>query len=404
MIDRKEIQNIVSEYKDPPLIGCFGSHSAIEIATSAKRAGFKTYLIAQKGRDALYMAQYPYLFDQHLRLDNFSELLEHQEDLRESNVIMIPNRSLFVYLDRDKKGSIENDFKVPIYGSRNLLAAEDRSASPNQYDFMKKAGVPIPETIEEPWQIDEVPYPVIVKVQQKERPLERAFLIVNTHKRYSEVTEQMIEKGLIDREDLKEARMEEYTIGPYYNVNSHVLTLLKGEEDPDTPFEFDFVGFGRRDQTSNTGFLNLPASVQLELEKTGYTATMEEAGHMCVTMRESLIPQTMEVTEKIIEVLEEEVPPGMIGMLGVQGALPIDKERKPVFKVFDLSLRVPGDPAIAGGSPYMAPLNTKYESMLSRIHKTMPSFKLKKIEAPLDLTMAEIACGYAGNNLDEIVT
>lgn len=283
MLERKEIQDIASGYEEP-MIGCFGSHSALEVASSAKRAGFKTYLIAQEGRDSLYTEQYSHLFDKRMMLKNFYDLMEtdNQSKLAVDNVMIIPNRSFFVYLNGEEKGCIENDFRIPIFGSRNLLAAEDRDASPNQYDFMIKAGIPIPKVLENPKDIDEKSYPVIVKVLQKDRPLERAFPVVSSYEQYEMVTTNMLKDGLISKEDLEKAVIEEFLIGPYYNANSHALTPPLREyfqEEFPGSSSFDFVGFGRRDQTSESGFRNLPANVQLDKIEAPLDLTMIEIAY-----------------------------------------------------------------------------------------------------------------------------
>ncbi|MEM3391068.1 MAG: DUF1246 domain-containing protein, partial [Archaeoglobaceae archaeon] len=51
-------------------IGIFGSHSAKEIGASAKAWGFKTVLIAQKGRDKLYTKYNRHLYDHVIILDS----------------------------------------------------------------------------------------------------------------------------------------------------------------------------------------------------------------------------------------------------------------------------------------------------------------------------------------------
>ena len=106
-------------------------------------------------------------------------------------------------------------------------------------------------------------------------------------------------------------------------------------------------------------------------------------------MRESLKPQLYDAAEKFMRVVEEEYPPGMIGLFSLQGAMPYGKNNRPEFVVFDVSPRIPGCPCVGPTSPEMRRLSLKYG---------------KDIEAPLDLSIMEI--GYAAKNgrLAEVVT
>ena len=77
-------------------IGMIGSHSAEEIAISAKSRGLKTLVFCQKGREKLYSHYSRHLFDDVIVLDNFKDILneEHTTSLVEKDTIIIPNRSL----------------------------------------------------------------------------------------------------------------------------------------------------------------------------------------------------------------------------------------------------------------------------------------------------------------------
>ena len=138
MITRKEIQKIAHSYdKENIHIVILGSHSAKEMGVAAKRAGFKTILISQEGREELYVEHNKHLFDKSIILPKFSQMSDKdvQEILRKNNSIVMPHRSFAVYLGYD---AIENDFKVPIYGSRYMLRAEERTTEKSQYYMMEQ--------------------------------------------------------------------------------------------------------------------------------------------------------------------------------------------------------------------------------------------------------------------------
>jgi 5-formaminoimidazole-4-carboxamide-1-(beta)-D-ribofuranosyl 5'-monophosphate synthetase len=294
--------------------------------------------------------------------------------LIELNSILIPNRSFAVYVGYD---GIENEFKVPIYGNRFMLRAEERSYEKGQYYLMKKAGIRVPEEFSSPDEIDRL---VVVKVQQAMNPIERAFFYASSPEDYYEQAEKLLKEGVINEEGLKKARIEEYVLGARFNANFHCYALK------DVLGDFDFVGFSDRRQVNLQGFLNLPAKDQLKID---VAVKNEEIGHYGITMRESKQDLAYDSAEKFVRVCEKEYPPGMIGMFGLQGAIAYSPEEKLEYVVFDVSPRVPGDPAIGPTSPEMRNLSIKHGV---------------SIEDPLDLTMMEIKKAVEQKRLGEIVT
>ncbi|MEM0022730.1 MAG: formate--phosphoribosylaminoimidazolecarboxamide ligase family protein [Archaeoglobaceae archaeon] len=357
-------------------IGIFGSHSAKEIGASAKAWGFKTVLIAQKGRDKLYTKYNRHLYDHVIILDSFKELVNEdvQEKLLQLETIFIPNRSFAVYVGYDR---IEKEFKVPIYGNRFLLRAEERNVERNQYYLLEKAGIRIPKSFNSPEEIDRL---CIVKVQQAKNPLERAFFYAVSPEDYYRQAERLIREGVIAEEGLRKARIEEFVLGARFNANFHSYALK------DVFGDFDFVGFSDRRQVNLQGFLNLPAREQLKID---VPIKNEEIGHFGVTRRESKQEIVYEYAERLIRVCEKEYPPGIIGLFGLQGAMAYSPSEELEFVVFDVSFRVPGDPAIGPTSPEMRNLTLKHGV---------------RIEDPLDLTMMEIKKAEEMGRIEEIVT
>ncbi|MDI9646437.1 MAG: formate--phosphoribosylaminoimidazolecarboxamide ligase family protein [Archaeoglobales archaeon] len=371
-----DVKKVVEAYDDVS-IGIFGSHSAKEIGMAAKAWNLKTVIVVQKGRDKLYTKYNRHLYDEIVSLESFKDITnkEVQERLIELNTIFIPNRSFAVYVGYDR---IEKSFKVPIYGNRYLLRAEERNTERNQYYLLEKAGVRIPKVYKSPEDIDRL---VVVKVQQAKNPLERAFFYAVSQEDYYKQAEELIKAGIISNETLSKARIEEYVLGARFNANFHSFALK------DVFGDFDFVGFSDRRQVNLQGFLNLPARDQLKIN---IPVRNEEIGHFGVTMRESKQEMVYDAAEKLLRVCEKEYPPGIIGSFGLQGAVAYSPENDELeFVVFDVSFRVPGDPAIGPTSPEMRNLSLK--------HKV-------KIEDPLDLTMMEIKKAFEIGRLPEVVT
>jgi 5-formaminoimidazole-4-carboxamide-1-(beta)-D-ribofuranosyl 5'-monophosphate synthetase len=414
------MQQLVSEYKEKPTIVIFGSHSAIETGLSSKRMGLNNIVVVKKGRERQYLEEQSHLFDETIVVDEWDQMLfdSIQNELLEKNGILIPNRSLVVYLSADK---IENELKIPMYGNRSLLKSEDRTTNEkeyiDQYGILKRSGIRSPREIS----LDELDIigidkevPVaLVKVQQADNPLERAFFYITSEEEYYEQAETMKAKGLINAETLAVARIEEFIIGPYFNCNGWASGLNKGkakgykltdginwlkhEHDPfrNPIVDWDFVGFGQRMQTNSSGFLNLPAKIQQQIGDK-IKIKNEEIGHTMATMRESKMGEVVGSIPKFLETVEKLYPPGMIGLFGLQGAVPINpKNNRPDWVVFDISMRVPGDPAVAA-SPQMNSLSLKYQKYLPK--------GINQITSPIDLPMIEICQAFKTGKLSKIVT
>jgi len=376
MIKRKEVQDVVEDYKTVR-IGVLGSHSAEEVGIAAKAFGFETVVLCQKGREKLYSDYNKFLFDHVILLDKFSDMVNKdiQEKLRKLNVIFIPNRSFSVYVGFDK---IENNFLIPIYGNRFLLRTEERTEAKNQYWLLKNSGIRIPKEFNSPNDVDRL---CIVKVQQKLKPLERAFFYPISMQDYYEKARELISKGIIDEEGLEKARIEEYILGQKFNANFHAWALN------DVFGKFDFVGFDDRKQVNLSGIRDLPAIEQLKLN---VSIKNEEIGHYGLTMRESQKPLVYDAAEKFIQTCKKEFSPGIIGMFALQGAVSEDPvTNKLEFFVFDVSPRIPGCPCIGPTSPEMRRLSIKFK---------------RDIQTPLDMSMLEIKHAEKNNRLMEVVT
>ena len=389
VINREEMQKLASSYNTDSLtVGVLGSHSAEEVGVSAKSMGLSTVVVCQEGREALYAEYNRHLYDHVIVLDKFSDMVneEVQEKLRELNTVFIPNRSFSVYVGYD---NIEERLRIPLYGNRMILRAEERDEERNQYWLLEKAGIKIPKKFNSPKEIDRL---VIVKVQQKKKPLERAFFYASSPEEYHQKAEELIKKEIIDSESLKTARIEEYALGQKFNADFQGWALTKAFGD------FDLVGFDDRKQTNLHGILGLPARDQLSMN---VSIKNEEIGHYGLTMRESKKPLVYQAAEKFRRICEEEYPPGIIGLFALQGAVAYDsddpEQKRLAFYVFDVSPRIPGCPCVGPTSPEMRRLSIEHHTFLKR-------YGYEKVSAPMDLPMLEIKYAAENNLLHKIVT
>lgn len=335
MISLQQIAAIVSKYDLKNVtLGTIGSHSALEIMDGAKDENLKTICICQRGRELPYM-RFKRLADEILLLDKFSDILyqENQEKLIQSNTVMVAHRAFTAYLGYD---NIENNLRVPVFGNRSLLRAEERSAPRNQYYLLEKAGIHHPKIYRKPSDIDGL---AIIKVQEATRKLERAFFIVTSYEDYEKKSKQKIEQRLVTKEDLDSATIEQYVPGTYFNLNFFISPLTD---------ETEFLGIERRLQTNIHDIVSLPAREQMEID---IQVQNIEVGHTPASIRESLLEKIFEMGDKIAFAVRKEYPPGIIGPISLQSVVTIDLD----FVVYDVSLRVPGNPIMATTSPY-----TKY--------------------------------------------
>jgi 5-formaminoimidazole-4-carboxamide-1-(beta)-D-ribofuranosyl 5'-monophosphate synthetase len=318
-------------------VGVLGSHSALEIMDGAKDERLKTVCICQKGRELPYL-KYKRLSDELIIVDKFSDILfkENQEKLLNLNTLMVSHRSFAVYLGYDE---IENNFHVPIFGNRWLLKAEERNLPKNQYYLLEKANIPHPRIYSDPREIDG---PAFVKVQEAARTLERAFFIVTSYEDYKKKSQDRIDKGIIDKEILTNSSViEQYLIGTYFNFNFFYSPI-----DDET----EFLGIERRLQTNIHDFTtSIPAKNQLEMD---IELQNIEVGHTPASIRESLLDKVFKMGEDFVNSTKQEYPPGIIGPFSLQSVVTLDLE----MIVYDVSLRVPGNPILATTTPY-----TKYK-------------------------------------------
>jgi len=170
--------------------------------------------------------------------------------------------------------------------------------------------------------------------------LERAFFTVSSFSDYKKKSDSKIKQGIISKNDLKNAVIEQLAIGTYLNFNYFHTPISKN---------VDFLGIERRLQTYIHDYNALPAKQQLELD---IDIQNIEVGHTPASIRESLLEKVKTMGDKFVAAVKKEYSPGIIGPFSLQSVITKDLE----IIVYDVSLRVPGNPILATTSPY-----TKYQ-------------------------------------------
>ena len=97
MIKQNDIKKILENYdKRDITIGTLGGHSALDICRGAKKHGFRTVVVCQKGRDKTYSDHFfnkngKGCVDKVILVDKFNDILKKdiQNKLRELNTIFL---------------------------------------------------------------------------------------------------------------------------------------------------------------------------------------------------------------------------------------------------------------------------------------------------------------------------
>jgi len=329
------VDKLLSLYDlDKITIGVLGGHSALDVCRGAKRQGFNTIAVCQRGREKTYDKYFRSrdgkgIVDETIILEKFLDITSPAiiKKLQDRNTIFIHNRYFWVYFDFN---DIESKFDVPIFGTRGMLRLEERDVENNQYSLLTRAGIRIPKIFKKPGDIDCL---VIVKVNEAKRRYERAFFLCNSPGEFTQKSQKMLSLGIINKEGLAKAVIEEYILGAQINFNFFYSPLSR---------ELELMGTDIRRQTNLDGLLRLPANEQMAVLK--YMGPkLIETGHVSVTVKESLLEKAFELGERFVAVSQKVISPGIIGPFALQGAVTAEAGKEDIA-IFDVSMRIPGSP------------------------------------------------------------
>jgi 5-formaminoimidazole-4-carboxamide-1-(beta)-D-ribofuranosyl 5'-monophosphate synthetase len=344
------VERALAAYNRSHLTLCsIGSHSALEVAYGARAQGLTNLVVTAKGREKTYARYFAVddrpprgCVDEVLELEAFPDILRDdvQERLRERNVIFVANRSFEVYLrERYTYAEIEEGMRVPFFGNRNLLKAEERGVDGglDQYALLQAAGIRHPRQFRSAAEIDRL---VMVKAPHARVTFERAFFFASSPVEYARVAEGLITEGVLTEDGLRGALIEEYALGPSVNLNFFYSPLLG---------ELELSGTDTRRQTNLEGFRNAPPAA---LDTLGdVSIRLEEAGHIAATILESMLEPAFEMGERFVAATRAASAPGVIGPFALQCIITAGPPKELVC--YDVSLRMPGSPGTRY-TPYSA--------------------------------------------------
>jgi len=344
-----DLPGTLSSYDVSRLTLCsIGSHSALEVASGARAHGLRNLIVTERGRNRTYDTYYARRFDgpprgcvdATLEVAKFADVLDDdvQERLHRENVVFVANRSFEVYLhQRYSYTEIEERMRVPFFGNRRLLRAEERDEPDNQYALMDRAGIRYPRQVASPEAIDAL---VMIKAPHAKVSFERAFFLARDRREYARVSQQLIDAGTVTAEGLRGAVIEEFALGPTINLNFFWSPVLG---------ELELLGTDTRRQTNRDGFVGLPFNQARDLADE--PVRMEEAGHIAATLTESMLEKAFDLGERFVRAARDVDGIGVIGPFALQCVIVSGPPKD--FVVYDVSLRIPGSPGTRY-TPYTA--------------------------------------------------
>lgn len=403
-IEREEMQEIVRGYLNPTAL-ILGSHSALDAWQGARDFGLRSLVYTTPARAYIYLknpmvgkpkenvSEFPDIVTRDLTvtrdidklkrsefkgrdprnavlvLQNYSDIVKHVDDLIELEALQIPNRAFSVYVGGDENCSvIENDFPVPIVGSRKLLKVENRGAiEKDYYWFAEKAKIPTPKAfkykvsedgITFPEKIDE---PMLLKAEHAGRSFEREFIFAADSTHMEEKVRREVKLGNLDKIGLEEGRVEQIVLGPHANFNYFFSPLDAKKSWGDTEKMFaelyckgdtakartclanQFLSIDERRETILDGLKRLPNDVQEKIKK---VPSFEVTAHLSMSLKESLLKDTERFADAFLLATKKYEPPGIIGAWCLQTLITWDKvskyNLKPVVKLSNTSIRQGG--------------------------------------------------------------
>ncbi|MHC1610614.1 MAG: formate--phosphoribosylaminoimidazolecarboxamide ligase [Candidatus Methanospirareceae archaeon] len=318
---KDKIHHILDGYEREKItIATIGSHTALQILKGARDEGFKNLVICKNGTEEVYR-QFG-LADEVLTVENFKQVLEKefQERLIERNTILIPHGSFVEYLSPVR---IENELFVPLFGNRAVLEWEsDRG---KEREWMERAGLRLPVEFKDPADIDRL---VMVKFPGAKGG--RDYILARNPDEFEEKQKKL---NLSDKEEFT---IQEYVIGTRFYPH-YFYSPLKDR--------VELLSMDIRYESNVDGISRLSYILQDSHPEPSFVVT----GNLPVVVRESLLPEILEMGQRVIKASQELFSPGLIGPFCIETICTENLE----FIAFEISARiVAGTNLYINGSPY----------------------------------------------------
>jgi len=321
MIPKKRIDSILEGYNKKKItVATIGSHSALQILKGARDEGFKSLVICKRDQAMVY--EHFRVGDEIIRIGDYKDILDEdfQDKLVEKNVVLVPHGSFVEYVGAK---NIEDRVYIPMFGNRQVLAWE--SDRDKQREFLRKAKIKMPKKFSTPDEIDRL---VMVKFQGAKGG-KGYFLAKNKHE--------------FDMKMKKHKNKHEK-----YSIQEYVIGTLLYPHYFRTPLEnkTELLSMDIRYESNIDGLTRIPESIL-----SGYRVdpSYVVTGNIPIVVRESLLPQVLEMGNNVVETSKKLFPPGLVGPFCIEAVCTKDLQ----VVVFEISARiVAGTNLFIDGSPY----------------------------------------------------
>ncbi len=295
-------------------IATIGSHTALQILKGAKDEGFRTIAIITPEIRPVFES-FP-VADELIEIPSFADYFSIEDQLIAKNAIVIPHGSFVSYVGVE---NVIQKMKANYYGCKGILQWEsDRSM---ERQWLKKAGLNLPEVFKKPEQIDR---PVIVKFHGAKGGF--GYFIAKSPEEFQERIKEFPEQS--------EYAIQEYIVGVPMYVH-YFYSALTGE--------LEIMSFDKRYESNADSIGRIAAKDQIEANiRTSYTIT----GNIPIVVRESMLPMFFKIGKSVIEHSKnlDDKTAGLFGPFCLEGI--IDPNLN--FRVFEISARI-----VAGTNPYI---------------------------------------------------
>ncbi|RLI85055.1 MAG: 5-formaminoimidazole-4-carboxamide-1-(beta)-D-ribofuranosyl 5'-monophosphate synthetase [Candidatus Altiarchaeales archaeon] len=334
MISKRDIEDILNDYDLDKLKICtLGSHTALQITKGARDEGFKNLLLCTEKAAGFYRGFS--VVDDVIEIDSYNDMLldETQDELIDRNAILIPHGSFVEYVGPD---NIMEKLRVPLLGNRLVLEWE--SNRKKEMEWFKKANLSVPREFKSPDEIDRL---VMVKFPGA-RGGGGYFLAKSGDEFHKKLEDLNIPEHI-----KKEYIIQEYVIGTRFYPHFFYSPLDDGLE---------LLGMDIRYESDVDGLARIPSVIQKDIEICPrYVIT----GNVPVVLRESLLPDLMNLGRNLVEASKKLFKPGVIGPFCIEMICTPELE----FICFEISGRiVAGTNLFINGSTYS---NILYDEPMS---------------------------------------
>lgn len=292
-------------------IATLGSHSALQILKGAKDENFKTLVICLRGRKKPY--QLFKVADEIITINSYQEFLKIDKKLASQNIVLIPHASLIAYLGYQKTEKL----KMKYFGNKKILRWEANRKLEEKW--LKRAGLKLPIIFNNPKKIDR---PVIVKFYGARGG--RGYFLANSTSDF---------RRKIAPHKGKKYVIQEYIVGVPIYAHYFYSPLDK---------KLEIMGFDKRYESNVDSLGRISARDQMVLPSIDPSYVI--CGNIPIVIRESFLPQIINMAEKVIDVSKKATPPGLFGPFCLE--MVITPQEK-IF-VFEISARI-----VAGTNPYI---------------------------------------------------